>query len=152
MPGDKYAKCIKTGELVREIPYYTNKSLVAHKGELDADCSIGYHIISKPISFDHPHSHNFAEMLCFIGAESRDITDLGAEIEVTLGGEKHIINTAAVVSIPPRLRHCPIIFKKIDRPVVFLEISLTRIWKPGRKPRKQAGQAPAEAVKKSAKK
>lgn len=147
MAGDKYGKCIKTGNLVREIPYYTGKSIVAHNGELDADCSIGYHYVSKPISFDNPHSHNFAEMLCFIGGDSRDITDLGAEIEVTLGGEKHLIKTAAVVSIPAKLEHCPITFKKIERPVVFLEISLTRIWKRGRRTRKKTDQLPKNPAK-----
>jgi hypothetical protein len=144
MPESKYGKCIKTTALFKEISYYTGKSIVAHNGELDADCSIGYHHISKKMSFDEPHSHEFPEMLCFIGSESRDITDLGAEIEVTLGGEKHLINTAAVVSIPPNVEHCPIIFKRVDKPLVFLEISLSRIWKPKGNIRKKPVQQPAK--------
>jgi hypothetical protein len=137
MPDTKYGKCFKSIDLIREIPYYTGKSIVAHNGELDADCSIGYHCISKPISFDEPHSHNFAEMLCFIGGDPRDITGLGAEVEFTIGGEKHLINTATVVSIPPKVKHCPIIIRNVEKPIVFLEISLTRIWKPGKKPQKK---------------
>ncbi len=116
------------------IPHYTGKSIVAHNGELDADCSIGYHCISKPMSFDHPHSHDFPEMLCFIGGNPEDITNLGAEIEFTLGDEKHVINTTAVVSIPSGLQHCPIVFTKVAKPLVFLEVSLTRIWKPAGPP------------------
>jgi hypothetical protein len=127
----KYAKHILTKELIREIPYYTGKSIVAHDGELNAKCSIGYHCISKPISFDEPHSHNFEEMLCFIGGNPKNIMDLGAEIEFTLGREKHTITKAAVVSIPKGLVHCPIIIRKVRKPLIFLEISLTRIWKPG---------------------
>ncbi len=119
-----------TKELIREIPYYTGKSIVAHDGELDADCSLGYHCISKPISFDDPHSHDFQEMLCFIGGDPANIMELGAEIEFHLGGEKHIITKPAVVSIPKGLIHCPIIIKKVDKPFVFLEVSLTRIWRP----------------------
>lgn len=137
MSSSKYGHCIKTGELVRDIPYYTGKSLVAHNGELDAECSIGYHCISNPFSFDEPHAHGFAEMLCFIGSNVQDITDLGAEIEFTIGGEKHLINTAAVVSIPPNVKHCPIVFTRVEKPVIFLEISLTRIWKPGKRRRKK---------------
>jgi len=133
MAVSKYGKCIKTG-LVMDIPHYTGKSIVAHNGELDADCSIGYHCVSKPMSFDHPHSHDFPEMLCFIGGNPEDITDIGAEIEFTLGGEKHTINTTAVVSIPSGLTHCPIVFKKVEKPLVFLEVSLTRIWKPSGPP------------------
>lgn len=130
MSKQKYAKHILAKKLIREIPYYTGKSIVAHDGELNADCSMGYHCISKPMSFDDPHSHDFEEMLCFIGGDPTNIMDLGAEIEFYLGGEKHIITKPAVVSIPKGLIHCPIIIKKVEKPLVFLEVSLTRIWKP----------------------
>jgi hypothetical protein len=133
MAESKYGKCIKTG-LIIDIPHYTGKSVLAHNGELDADCSIGYHCITKPMSFDHPHSHKFPEMLCFIGGNPEDITDFGAEIDFTLGGEKHTITSTAVVSIPSGVKHCPIVFKKVEKPLVFLEISLTRIWEPPRRP------------------
>jgi hypothetical protein len=130
MTETKYGKYIKT-ELIRDIAHYTGKSIVAHDGELDTDCSMGYHCISKPMSFDHPHAHDFAEMLCFIGGNPLDITDLGAEIEITLGEERevHVISSAAVVAMPPGLLHCPIVFTKVEKPLIFLEVSLTRIWK-----------------------
>ncbi len=65
--------------------------------------------------------------------------DFGAEIEFTLGGEVHKINKPAVVSIPGGVKHCPIKFTKVTKPLIFLEVSLTRIWKPGgRAPKKQA--------------
>lgn len=135
MAETKYGELIKR-ELIRDIEHYTGKSIVAHDGELDTDCSMGYHCISKPMSFDHPHSHDFAEMLCFIGGNPLDITELGAEIEITLGDERevHTIDTTSVVTLPPGLLHCPIVFKKVERPLVFLEVSLTRIWKPSGPP------------------
>ena len=149
----KYGKRFLTRKLIREIPHYTGKSIVAHDGELDADCSMGYHCISKPMSFDHPHSHDFPEMLCFIGGNPKDISDFGAEIEFTLGGEKHLITTTAVVSIPSGVEHCPIVFKKVTRPIVFLEVSLTRIWKPSGPPlKKKAVSARKTAPKKTTKK
>ncbi len=133
----KYGKCIHTTDLIREIAHYTGKSIVAHDGELDADCSIGYHCIAKPMSFDIVHAHDFPEMLCFIGGNPLDITDFGAEIEFTLGGEKNKINKPAVVSIPGGVKHCPIVFTKVTKPLIFLEISLTRIWKPSGPPPKK---------------
>ena len=148
----KYGKCIHTKDLIREISHYTGKSIVAHDGELDADCSIGYHCISKPMSFDFPHAHKFPEMLCFIGGNPEDISDLGAEIEFTLGGEKHVIKETAVVSIPGGVKHCPIIFTKVTRPLVFLEISLTRIWKPGRRRPPQKKTADTKHIAAKAKK
>jgi hypothetical protein len=146
----KYGKCIHTKDLIREIPHYGGKSIVAHDGELDADCSIGYHCISKTMSFDFPHAHKFPEMLCFIGGNPKDITDFGAEIEFTLGGEKHKITSPAVVSIPSGVKHCPIVFTKVTKPLVFLEISLTRIWEPRRR-RPTEKKAPASRKKASAK-
>jgi hypothetical protein len=136
MAATKYGKYIITG-LIRDIPHYGGKSILAHDGELDTDCSIGYHCISQPMSFDHPHAHDFTELLCFIGGNPLDITDFGAEIEITLGeeGERHVINAPAVVSMPPGLRHCPLVFKKVEKPLIFLEISLTRIWKPPELPK-----------------
>jgi hypothetical protein len=149
----KYGKCIHTRELIRDIPHYLGKSILAHDGELDADCSIGYHCIGKPMSFDFPHTHKFPEMLCFIGGNAADITDFGAEIEFTLGGEKHKITAPAVVSIPSGVKHCPIVFTKVPRPIVFLEISLTRIWKSPRKPPGKPAakkEAPPASAKKTA--
>jgi hypothetical protein len=130
----KYGSRVHSKDLIKKIPYYGGKSLVAHNGELDADCSLGYHCIAKPMSFDHPHHHDFPEMLCFIGGNPEDVTDLGAEIDFTLGGEKHHINTAAVVSIPSGVEHCPIVFTKVSQPIIFMEISLSRIWKPSGPP------------------
>jgi hypothetical protein len=150
----KYGKCIHTGDLIKRIPYYGGKSIVAHDGELDADCSIGYHCIAKPMSFDFPHAHKFPEILCFIGGNPEDITDFGAEIEFTLGEEKHLIKEPAVVSIPGGVKHCPIVFTKVTKPLVFLEISLTRIWKSGRRPPPKNSEntknMPVKATKKTA--
>ena len=135
MPESKYGKYIKSDTLIVDIGHYTGKSIVAHKGELDAECSLGYHCISKPMSFDMSHSHNFHEMLCFIGSNPEDVTDLGAEIEFTMGEgddkETHKITTSSVVSMPPGLMHCPIVFTRVDKPIIFLEISLSRYWNPG---------------------
>jgi hypothetical protein len=92
-------------------------------------------------------------MLCFIGGNPLDITDFGAEIEFTLGGEKHRINTTAVVSIPKGVEHCPIVFKKVTKPIIFLEVSLTRIWKPsGAPPPKKKAAAVKKTTKKTARK
>jgi len=151
----KYGKRILTKKLIREIPHYTGKSIVAHDGELEEDCSLGYHCISKPMSFDRPNSHDFPEMLCFIGRNPLDITDFGAEVEFTIGGETHLITTPAVVSIPGGVTHCPIKIKKVSKPIIFLEVSLARVWKPSgppppkRKKAPAAKKAPAKKTKKS---
>jgi hypothetical protein len=129
MDKTKYGKHIKSG-LLKDIAHYTGHSLLAHNGELDSECSIGYHCIAKPITFDFSHSHDFTELLCFIGGNPLDITDLGVDVEVCLGEEheKHIIKGPTIVSIPKGLVHCPITITNVTKPMIFLEISLNRIY------------------------
>jgi hypothetical protein len=122
----KYGKYIITDALYREIEHYTGTSLVSHSGELQAKVSMGYHCLAKPISFDKPHSHDFQEILCFVGGNPLDITDFDAVVEYTIGDEKHVITQPACVSMPPGQVHCPISVKNVsaEKPIVFLEISL----------------------------
>jgi hypothetical protein len=70
------------------------------------------------------------ELLFFLGGDPTDIRDLGAEVEITLGDEqeKHLLTTAGVVSIPSGLSHCPIDIRNVTKPIVFLEVSLTRLY------------------------
>jgi hypothetical protein len=87
--------------------------------------------VTKPILFSKTHTHNNAEILCFIGGNPVDIQDFGAEVEVELGNEheKHIITQTSCISMPANLPHCPLSIKKVTKPIVFLEISLTPAYK-----------------------
>ena len=64
-----------------------------------------------------PHTHDWDEIIAFIGTNHEDPWDLGAEVELWLGDEKHIINRTSLVFIPAGLKHCPLTFLKVDRPV-----------------------------------
>jgi hypothetical protein len=64
-----------------------------------------------------PHTHDYDEIIAFIGTNNDDPYDLGAEVELWLGDEKHIITRTSVVFIPAGLKHCPLTFLKINRPV-----------------------------------
>ncbi len=128
----KYGKYFISKDILKIVPEgYTGTSLFAHEGELKTDVSMGYHCVTKPILFNKTHSHNNAEILCFIGGNPREIPNLGAEVEVSLGPEleKHIITQTTCVSIPANLPHCPVNIKKVDKPIVFLEISLAPKYK-----------------------
>jgi mannose-6-phosphate isomerase-like protein (cupin superfamily) len=93
----------------------------------DINFSINYRCVTEPLVMaQEPHEHDFEQFLFFLGGNPEDVADLGAEIEITLGeeGEKHIINTATIVRIPKGLHHGPFNFKRIDKPVVFMNITL----------------------------
>jgi len=61
-----------------------------------------------------------------MGGNPLDVEDFGVEAEILLGeeGEKHEIDAPTVVHIPKGLMHGPLKFKRVDKPIVFLDIFL----------------------------
>lgn len=111
-------------------PGITDTSIFAHNDEYKSGTTLGYHCIKTNYEVPITHSHDFHELLCFIGGNPENINDLGAEISICLGDEleEHIITSATVVTIPPGMKHCPLVVKKVTRPFVFLEISTTKAY------------------------
>lgn len=64
-----------------------------------------------------PHAHDYDEVIAFIGTDHDDPYDLGAEVELYLEDEKHIITKTSLVFVPAGLTHCPLTFLRVDRPV-----------------------------------
>jgi hypothetical protein len=63
------------------------------------------------------HTHDFDEVLCFFGTDPDDPHALCGEIELWLGNEKHILTRSCVIFIPKGLQHCPLIIRRVDRPI-----------------------------------
>jgi hypothetical protein len=81
--------------------------------------------VGAPMTMNpEPHAHDYDQFLCFLGGNPLNLFDFGAEVEIVLGEEKesHFIDTTSVVFVPKGLMHCPIIFKKVTRPVVLMHI------------------------------
>jgi hypothetical protein len=74
------------------------------------------------------HSHDFSEYLGFIGTNPDAPFDLCGEVEFWLGGEKHILTKTCVVFVPKGLLHCPIYFRRVDRPFMFFTTAPTTIY------------------------
>ena len=81
-------------------------------------------VLSARVMVDKPHQHDFDQFLCFLGSDPKDLRELGGEIELSLGeeGEKHIITVPTIVHLPPGLIHCPLNYKRVDRPIFHLDI------------------------------
>jgi hypothetical protein len=66
----------------------------------------------------HPeHSHDHDEIVGFVGSNMDDLTDLGAEIDFVVNGEKTTITKTCFIHIPAGVKHGGLCFRKIDRPV-----------------------------------
>jgi len=72
-----------------------------------------------------PHSHEEAEILFHIGIDPSNPTDLGAEIEFSIGEEMetHVVNKSTAIYIPAGVPHSPWRIKRVERPFIFLEIN-----------------------------
>jgi hypothetical protein len=67
-----------------------------------------------------PHTHPFPEYLLFLGTNPDDEFDLGGEVELWLGGEKHLITRTCAVFAPAEMPHCPLVVRRVDRPFMFI--------------------------------
>lgn len=93
-----------------------------------ATASIGWQVFIAPYKLETiPHTHEEDEFLIFMGATLPDLcSNFKAEIDLWMGEEleKHTITSATVVFIPRGLLHCPLNFRKIDKPVLFHALHL----------------------------
>ncbi len=105
---------------------YKYLSVFAHKGELHTNHTLGFHYMTEPYEDVYPHTHQGSEILCFVGGDPKNINDFDAEIEIALGEESELytITSPTVVSIPAGLIHGPLRFKRVTKPVFFLEVTL----------------------------
>lgn len=130
MKDKKYGKYLMT-DLSRKPPHPEVVSPIAdfagNKDWGDAKFGINWECIAEPFyMIKEPHSHDFEEYLCFMGGNLLDIFDFQAEIELYLGEEKelYIINKPTIVYLPKMFVHCPMNFKRIEKPILFQKIYL----------------------------
>jgi hypothetical protein len=128
MAKSQYDKCIlrePLGQLSRDGKVVFD-GFLGLPGQLNTKLQLLYSIVTKAhVNEGTPHVHQFPIVMSFIGADSKNIKDFDAEIEFYIGGEKQIITTTAIVSVPAGTPHCPLIFKRVGKPIVFLECMLT---------------------------
>ncbi len=65
------------------------------------------------------HKHTGDQFFVFAGLDNKNPYTLGAEIEITLEDEKHLVTVPSCVIIPAGMQHGPIVTKKVDKPFGF---------------------------------
>jgi hypothetical protein len=80
-----------------------------------------YRICPEP---DKPHAHPTTQVMCFLGTDTDDLSDLGAEFEICLGKEeeRHVFTKSTAVVTPPFLPHWPGGLLKLTRPIIMADI------------------------------
>jgi hypothetical protein len=85
--------------------------------------SIGIEPITEPVLMvPETYVHDFDDFLGFFGGNPLDIREFEAEVWIFLGAEreKHVITSPTFIYIPGGVLHCPLWFKRIDKPIVFM--------------------------------
>jgi hypothetical protein len=108
-------------EIARRLAYLNNDTVPGAKFDVEVMWLLpGATSVPGPWaeSYSKPHSHPYPEMIAFFGSNLDDMHDLCGEIELWTAGEQHIVNRSFAAIIPAGVEHCPLIIRRIDRPVI----------------------------------
>lgn len=98
-----------------------------------AEFNQSFQIFVKPFFLDRvQHRHIKDEYLIFLGASFPNVFDFDAKIEFTIGkgdeAETYLITQPTVVRVPAGVYHCPLNFKEVNKPVLFLATLFTPMF------------------------
>jgi uncharacterized RmlC-like cupin family protein len=108
-----------------------NADQIATTGDRDfngADFSLGWSFLTEPfLMVAETHTHDFDQIIFLLGGDPANVKDFGAEIEMSLGEplEKHLIDYTSCIYIPAGLMHCPLNVKSVNKPVMFIDITIS---------------------------
>lgn len=81
-----------------------------------------YHSVPEKDPVFEGHSHDSDELIGFFGSDPENPYDLGAEIEVSINGEKHLLTKSTLLFIPANMPHMPMRILKVDKPVFHFSV------------------------------
>ncbi len=87
------------------------------------------------------HTHDFDEVIGFVGSNRDDPHDLGGEVVIYLDGKREVLTKTSLIFVPAGVPHCPYYFKRVDRPIFFVTISPSGKYTQERKAAASAGDA-----------
>lgn len=98
-------------------------------GDADYKTNVSFIItqIREPaVMEEYPHSHDFDMYLHFLSYDPDHMDELAAEIEIGLGEEREMytITSPTSVFIPKGLIHCPLVFKRVDKPIIMFHTTI----------------------------
>ena len=125
MAESKYGRLIVTEPMVEEHGYEMKDGpdVMSAMGYLDGGVIPGAlyvetHWFHKPTKYSPKrHTHDFDEVLAFMGGDPEHPLKLNGEVELYLGDERHLLTKSCLVYVPAGLDHCPMNFLRVDKPI-----------------------------------
>ncbi len=125
MTGPRFAKNIITLPMAEEHGYEIKDGpdVMSAMAYLDGAVIPGAfyvetHWFHKPTKYSpRKHTHDFDEVLAFMGGDPEHPLELNGEIELYLEDERYLLTKSCLVFIPAGVDHCPMNFLRVDRPI-----------------------------------
>jgi hypothetical protein len=80
------------------------------------------------------HTHDFDEVVGFLGSDAAHPKDLGGEVEWWQDDEQYILHNSAIIWVPKGLKHAPMVIRRVDRPILHFTIMLSGKYTASNKP------------------
>jgi len=142
MADKKYAKCFVTADKPDlKLPKYRhNHDFIKRVTHIDADTVPGAKFYNECMwivpddtskgekVLADSHTHTWGQLLCFYVYNYDDIHDLGAEVELTIDGEKQVIKESFSAFIPAGIQHGPLIIRNATKPIFFFSAGSTKVY------------------------
>lgn len=96
-------------------------------GERDmggAPFCLGWSFVTEPfVMVTEPHLHDFNQYLFFTGGDPTNVYEsFDGELEFGIEGEIQTIDFPVCIYVPKGTLHGPYIFKRVDKPMMFMDI------------------------------
>jgi hypothetical protein len=75
------------------------------------------------------HQHDVPEIIGLFGGDYKNPHDMGAEIEFWMEDEKYTITKSVMIFVPAGVKHCPLILKRVDRPIFHFTVVTSALYK-----------------------
>ena len=80
-----------------------------------------------PIFGEHTHD-DCDELIGFFGSDPDNPSDLGGQIEFTIGGEPHLLTKSSIIFVPAGTSHNPMRILQVDRPIFHFSVATKRAY------------------------
>ena len=80
--------------------------------------------VPEPNPLIGEHQHEYDQIVLHIGSDPNNPEDLGAEFEIGIDGEPITINRTHSLYLPKGLKHGPIKWRRVDKPIIEMTIVL----------------------------
>jgi hypothetical protein len=105
-------------------------------GAFQMNCSWYFKVPDDPTKEAKSHTHKADEIIGFFSSDMQNPYNLNAEIEFWLEDEKHIITRSALIFVPGGMAHCPLILRRVDKPIFHFSTIVDSHYTYGKEPGK----------------